>query len=214
MIVINFKNYRRGKAALDLARTIYLYCNKAIVAVPSMDIKEIVLNLNNLTIYAQHCDYHDTAKSTGFMVPESLEENGAKGTLLNHSEHPVPIQMIKKTIKRCNERNIKVILCAKNLTQVKRFKTFNPYAIAFEDPKLIASGKSITQAKSATLGKFVDILKDTQIIPMCGAGITSATDIEEAYFLGCKGVLVSSAIADTHNPEKILKEIAPYAHHD
>jgi triosephosphate isomerase (TIM) len=214
MIVINFKNYKRGKAAMDLARTIYLYCNNAIVAVPSMDVKDLVQGLSNLTVYAQHADYHDTAKSTGFIVPESLEETGAKGTLLNHSEHPLPLAVIKKTVKRCNERNIKVILCAKNLTQVKSFKSLNPYAIAFEDPKLIASGKSITQAKSATIGKFVEILKDTQIIPMCGAGITSATDIEEAYFLGCKGVLMSSAIADSHNPEKILKEISPYAHSD
>ncbi len=211
MIVINFKNYKRGKAASELARTIYLYCNQAIVAVSVMDVKDVAQN-NNLQVYAQHADYQDTAKSTGFVVPESLEESGAKGTLLNHSEHPLAFQAIKKTIKRCNERNLKVILCAKNLTQVKRFKTLNPYSIAFEDPKLIATGKSITQAKSATLGKFVKLLEDTTIIPLCGAGISGAQDIAEAYAIGCKGVLMSSAIVDTHNPEKILKDISPYSH--
>jgi len=39
MIIINFKNYKRGKEARELARTIYLYANQAIVAVSAPDIK-------------------------------------------------------------------------------------------------------------------------------------------------------------------------------
>lgn len=213
MIVINFKNYKRGKDALDLARTIYLYCNNAIIAVPSSDVSEIVKNVE-LQIYGQHVDHQEPGKSTGYILPESLHETGAKGTLLNHSEHPLTLQVIKKTVKRCNERNLNVILCAKNLTQVKSFKSLNPHAIAYEDPKLIASGKSITQTKPATISKFVKLLEGTDIIPLCGAGISSAQDIDAAFKLGCKGVLIASAIADNHSPEKLLKEIAPYAHKD
>lgn len=214
MILINFKNYKRGKEAVDLARTIFLYANKAAVAVPVSDIKEIAASAGGMEVYAQHVDYHEPGKSTGYTLPESLHEYGAKGTLLNHSEHPLPFQVIKKTVKRCEERGLKVVLCAKNLTQVKRFKALNPTAIAFEDPKLIASGRSITQAKPATIAKFVKLLEDTSIIPMCGAGISSAADIAAAYQLGCKGVLIASAIADSHNPEKVLKEMTPYAHKD
>lgn len=213
MIIINFKNYKRGKSALDLARTIFLYSNQAIVAVSALDIKDITQN-TELPVFAQHTDCQEPGKSTGYIIPESLQENGAKGTLLNHSEHPLSFQIIKKTIKRCNERNLKVVLCAKNMTQVKRFKTLNPYAIAYEDPKLIASGKSVTSQNPAIIQKFVKILEDTEILPLCGAGISGGEDIKKAYELGCKGVLIASAIADTHDPEKILKEISAYSHKD
>ena len=211
MIVINLKNYKRGKEALELARTIYLYANQAIVAVSAPDIKEIADTYNS-QVYAQHVDYHEPGKSTGFVVPETLTENGATGTLLNHSEHQLPFEVIKKTLKRCNERGLKVVLCVKNLTQAKKFKSLNPYAMAFEDPKLIASGKSITSFEPAALEKFAKLLSDTQILPLCGAGITSGADVKRAFELGCKGALIASAVADTHNPEKLLKEIGPFAH--
>jgi triosephosphate isomerase len=211
MIIINFKNYKRGKDALELARGIYLYCNQAIIAGGAADIRELSNN-TNLNIFAQHVDAQEPGKSTGYIVPESVQENGAKGTLLNHSEHPLSVDVIKKTIKRCNERGLRVVLCVKNLTQAKKYKSLNPYAMAFEDPKLIASGKSITSSEPATISKFVKALEGTEIIPICGAGITGVTDIKKAYELGCKGVLIASAVADVQNPEKILKEISSYAH--
>ncbi len=211
MIIINFKNYKRGKDALELARTIFLYANQAIVAVSSPYIKEISGN-TGLKVYAQHVDYHEAGRSTGYVIPESIDENGAKGTLLNHSEHPLSIEVIKKTMKRCNERGLKVVICVKNITQAKKFKALNPYAMAFEDPKFIASGKSITSMEPDALSKFVKVLSDTNIIPICGAGISSGEDVKKAYEIGCKGVLIASAIADSHNPEKILKEISSFAH--
>jgi triosephosphate isomerase len=211
MIIINFKNYKRGKDALELARLIYLYCNQAIIAVPAPDIKELVQNAN-LHVYAQHVDYLEPGRSTGFIIPESVEETGAKGTLLNHSEHQLSVDVIKKTVKRCNERGLKVILCVKNVTQAKRYKSLNPYAIAFEDPKLIASGKSISNYEPAAVTKFVKVLEGSGIIALCGAGVSTASDIKKAYELGCKGVIMASAVADAHTPEKILKEISPYAH--
>ncbi len=211
MIIINFKNYKRGKDALELARTIFLYANQAVVAVSSPDIKEISGN-TGLKVYAQHVDYHEPGRSTGYVIPESIDENGAKGTLLNHSEHPLSVDVIKKTMKRCNERGLKVVICVKNITQAKKFKALNPYAMAFEDPKFIASGKSITSMEPDALSKFVKVLSDTNIIPICGAGISSGEDVKKAYEIGCKGVLIASAIADSHNPEKILKEISSFAH--
>ena len=56
MIIINFKNYKRGKEARELARTIYLYANQAIVAVSAPDIKEIadkLKNIKSITNYIQ-----------------------------------------------------------------------------------------------------------------------------------------------------------------
>ena len=205
MIFINLKNYRLGNGALDLVQKIGLYCNKAAVVVNAVDIKEIVKN-TNMQVYAQHVDYREPGRGTGFVIPESLIGAGAIGSLLNHSEHKVTLTDIKKTVKRCNEVGLRLIICASTLRQVQHLKRLNPYAIAFEDKKLIATGKSITQYKAPDVKKFVDVLKSTEIIPLCGAGITAGEDVAAAIVLGCKGVLVSSAVANTQHPEQFLKD--------
>jgi len=205
MIIINLKNYKIGNAGLDLVQKIGLYCNKATVAVPATDIKEIVKN-TTLQVFAQHVDYREPGRGTGYVLPESIVGSGAAGTLLNHSEHKLSLTDVKKTIKRCNEAGLKVILCVSSLREVQQMKKLNPYAMAFEDKKLIATGKSITNYKAHDIRKFVDILKDSEIISLCGAGITTGEDVAAALVLGCKGVLVSSAVANTQNPEGFLKD--------
>jgi len=161
-----------------------------------------------LTAFAQHVDSKTGKRETGFILPKGVKNAGAKGTLLNHSEHKIKSEEIKKTIKECNKLKLKVIVCASNLKEAKEIKKFKPYAIAYEDPKLIATGKSITKYKTKDLEKFILVLKNTKIIPLCGAGINSKEDYKEALKLGCKGVLVSSIVANSKNPEKFLKEVS------
>ncbi|MEK6850760.1 MAG: triose-phosphate isomerase [Nanoarchaeota archaeon] len=209
MLVINFKNYKVGKDVIELLRKIEIYHNKAIVAVPFVELKEVVKGISsqNMQVYAQHVDYHDLGRATGYVIPESLINAGAKGALLNHSEHRLNMIEIKKTVKRCNEVGLKLIICSSSLREISQLKKLNPYAIAFEDKKLIATGKSITEYKQHDITRFVDILKDTNIIPLCGAGISSGDDVANALVLGCKGALVSSVVANSQTPEKFLKEV-------
>lgn len=207
MIIINFKNYKIGPAVLDLVRKIDIYCNKAILAVPLLEMKEIVKE-TTLPVYAQHVDYFEPGKSTGYILPEAIKQAGAKGSIINHSEHKLTFSEIKKTVERCRELELKTIICASTLKQTEQIKKLNPYAIAFEDPKLIGTGKSITMQKANTVQKFAKSLEGTGIIPLCGAGITSGDDVAQALILGCKGVLVSSIVANSQDPEKFLKEIA------
>lgn len=205
MIIINFKNYKIGSEGGDLVQKIVLYCNKASVAVPAVDLKEIAKN-TTLQVWAQHVDYREKGRGTGYVVPESILTAGAVGSLLNHSEHRLTMTDIKKTVKRCNEVGLKLVICASTLREAQQLKKLNPYAIAFEDKKLVATGKSITTYKSHDVRKFAEILKDSDIIPLCGAGITTGEDVAAAYVLGCKGVLVSSAVANTQGPEQFLKD--------
>lgn len=204
MLVINFKNYRIGKDVLDLVKKIEIYYNKAIVAVPITELTDVVKS-TTLNVYAQHVDGQEAGKSTGFVLPESLINIGASGSLLNHSEHKLKLSEIKKIVKRCNEVNLKLIICSSSLREVSQLKNIHPYAIAFEDKKLIATGKSITSHKQHELKKFVEILKDSDIIPLCGAGISSGEDVAQALVIGCKGVLVSSIVANSQSPESFLK---------
>ena len=206
MLIINLKNYKIGNEVIDLVHKIGIYCNKAIVAGPLIDLRETA-KIANLKIFAQHVDWREKGRGTGFVLPESIIAAGCEGSLLSHSEHKLPFSDIKKTVKRCNEVGSKLVICASTLKEVAQIKKLNPYAIAFEDKKLIATGKSITEHKAHDIEKFVEMLKDTEIIALCGAGITTGQDVASAMVLGCKGVLVASAVANTQNPEQFLKDV-------
>jgi len=203
MIILNFKNYKTGKEVLAFAKKI---SNKKIIAAaPILNLQEITKK-TKLIPCAQHVDEKTSSRDTGDLTPKALKDIGVNLTLLNHSEHEISIKKIKNTIKECKKNNIKVILCAKNLEQIKKFKKLNPYAIAYENPKFIASKTSITNFPKLIIS-FVKSLSKTKIVPLCGAGINSKKDVATAYSLGCKGILVSSWIMKSKNPNKFLKEI-------
>lgn len=207
MIIINLKNYKFGSQSIALAKQIQKYLPNSIICPSTADLS-LISNHTKLKVYAQHIDSQDTNRATGFILPQSIKKSGASGTLLNHAEHRVSLKEIKESIKKCKELNLKTIVCTDSLTQLKKIIQFKPTAIAFEDSKLIATAKSITQYNPQSIIKFIKIIKNLPIIPICGAGISTAEDVKEAYSLGCKGVLIASAIANSKNPTKLLKQIA------
>lgn len=208
MIIINFKNYVVGKKALALAKLIEKHLPEAIVAVPAVDIEEISKK-TKLKVIAQNLDYKK-GRATGFLLPSTAKTAGAIGTLLNHSEHQIPIKKIKEILIETKKLNLKTFLCAPSISEAKKFLALKPEAIAFEDPKLIGSGKSITQFRADQVKKFAKLFNKSKIKPLCGAGINKVEDVKAAKSLGCKGVLIASAIAAA-SPKKakdFLKKLA------
>ena len=195
MIVINFKNYAFGKKGLKLAKKIGKYLPDAYVAVPATDIKSVV-SKTDLKVLAEHVDYFEKGGTTGFVIPEDVKASGAIGTLLNHSEHRLREETIKKTMKRLEEVDLKTILCVESVKEAKKYKKLKPWAMAFEDPELIGTGRSITDYKADEVKNFVKELKRTKIIPLCGAGINKVEDFIVSRDLGCRGVLIASAIVN------------------
>jgi triosephosphate isomerase len=197
MIVINFKNYKTGKGALSLARKVERVLPGAIVCVLGKDVKKI--------------SEETGVKVFGQKYSSGLKNNGADGTLLNHSDYRVSIGNIKKTLKLSHQEGIEVILCGKDLKEIGKFLKIKdkPMAIAYEDEELIGSGRSITDYRAGDVEKFVRLLRGSGIKPYCGAGISSVEDVRTAGRLGCKGVLISSAVAGAKvkNPEKLLREL-------
>jgi triosephosphate isomerase (TIM) len=205
MILINLKTYQQGKDVFNLAKIIEKSNKDVILCAQATDINNLSRN-TKLTIYAQHVDNKSQGRNNGFVIPEAVKANGAKGSLINHSENQIPKKDIKELIEKCRKLGLKSIVCAITLTDVLTIKKMKPYAIAYEDPQLIATGNSISRYKSDDLKRFVNLLKGSNIIPICGAGVSNKQDIIAAKKLGCKGVLIASAIAKKPN-EKKIKEI-------
>lgn len=204
LIAINFKNYSTNLKLIKRARLVEKYLPRAIITVPPTDIFELTAE-TRLKVFAEHVDWQEKGRATGFIIPEEVREDGALGSLLNHSEHRLSFDVIKKTLRRANETKLRIILCAGSVAEAKKFIPLKPWAIAYEDPKLVASGKSITSYREDEVKKFAASLKGKKITPICGAGIHSASDVVAAKKLGCKGVLISSAIAVS--PEKKAEEL-------
>jgi len=208
LVVLNFKCYKSGKEALKLAKTCgKLIKPKNLVIVPQhVDIANI--SKLGLTVFAQHVDLVEKPTSTGHIDPKSVKAAGATGTLLNHAEHRVELPVLKKTVELCKTIGLKVMICAPSVQQAKEFMSLEPDYIAFEEPTLISTGKSISQMQSEDVKQFANMFKDSKIVPLCGAGVSTGDDLKKALQLGTQGALIASAVANSQTPEKVLSEFA------
>ncbi|HIE41500.1 MAG TPA: triose-phosphate isomerase [Candidatus Aenigmarchaeota archaeon] len=209
LYIINFKTYAEatGINAIKLANLVAELREKLkveiIVAPQFVDLVKI--SEITLTV-AQHIDPITYGAHTGSILPQAIKEAGAMGTLLNHSEKKMDLEKIKACIEFAKLLELKTICCAGNLKEVIEISKFGPDYIAFEDPELIGTGKSITQHKPEMIERFIEIVRDLNpnIITLCGAGISNSKDVEKAKELGIKGVLVSSAIVKAKNQREAL----------
>ena len=195
IIIVNFKSTKKGKEVLAFAKKINNPC--IIAAIPTNHLKEIKDNTDLITI-AQHLNNQ---------TPQQLLETGAQGTLLNHSLHPIPLKQIEELTKECNKLKLKVIVCTKTLDNVDAIRKFKPWAIAYEDPVFIGTKNAITDHPMDIL-KFTKHFKRCKRIPLCGAGIHKKEDIQNALKLGCKGILISSAVMNSKDPKALLDQLS------
>ena len=100
IIVINLKTYKSGKDAVKLAKAISKAGSNIILGAQPTDITLISKAVKN-PIYAQHVDFQEPGRNTGFILPEAVKAAGAKGVFLNHSEHRLSMNVIKKTVAFC-----------------------------------------------------------------------------------------------------------------
>jgi len=192
IIIINTKNYVYGKELEKLISNI----SNAMVAVPATEIK--------LGRLAQHVDLVER-QSTGYITAEAIKSAGAYGTLLNHSEHKLEFNVLKKTIEKCKKLRLATIVCGSTVEECVKIAKLQPDIVAYEDPKLIGKSKAISVADPSSVEKFVkEVRKVTRKVKLlCGAGISKKRDIQKAKELGCHGVLISSAIVKAKTRAKI-----------
>lgn len=205
-IVINLKTYKSGKDALGLAKAISKANSKIIIGAQPTDITLIAKAVKN-PVYAQHVDYQDTGRNTGYILPEAVKAAGAKGVFLNHSEHRLNMDTIKKTVKRCKKLNLKIGIFAKNLNQALELKKLKPDYLMIEPPELVGGDISVSKAKPGLIEQIGKKLKYPFLV---GAGIKGGEDVKIAMKLGSAGIAISSAITKAKNPKKAVQDLMRY----
>ncbi|NHJ31847.1 MAG: triose-phosphate isomerase [Asgard group archaeon] len=215
LLLVNFKTYPQGtgKKALELAKV----CEKVMkktnvciaVALQAVDIRMISKEVE-IPVFSQHIDPITPGSNTGQILMGAIKEAGAIGTLINHSEKKIKLASIDKILQLTKEHGIFSCVCASTPKIAGAITALGPDCCATEPPELIGSGISVSTAKPEIITETVEIMKkiSSDVVPLCGAGITNSGDVKKALELGTKGILVASGVVKASNPEKILEEMA------
>lgn len=208
MIIVNFKTYEQatGKKARKIAEA----CEKAaentgteVTVVPQQ--ADLLRTADTqVKTYAQHIDPVEPGSHTGSVLPESVIEAGATGTLLNHSEKRLDEDTLKDAIWRASELGLETVVCAQDPAEAERFSEYSPDFIAYEPPELIGGDTSVSSAKPELIEEAVE---RSSVEVLTGAGIKTREDVEKSLELGCKGVLVASGVIKSDDPYTSVKEL-------
>ena len=203
IIIINFKTYKQGKEVIKLAKAIEKINKDIIIGIQATDIEELAKK-TKLKIFSEHVDYQKPGRNTGFILPEAIKKDKAVGTFLNHSEHKLKFNILKKTIERCRKIKLKTLVFASSLNEAKKIQKLKPTFLVIEPLELVGGKISVSEAKPELIKK---ISKNLKIPFLVGAGIHSSKDLKTSLKLGASGIALSSAITLAKNPGKKLREL-------
>lgn len=211
LILTNFKTYQSatGKSALDLAKKHELVAKATgqniAVAVQAFDLANIAKNID-IHVFAQNIDIAEYGSFTGWNMAEAAKEAGAYGTILNHSEHRVPFEILGKAIQRAKEVGLKTVVCAETAQEAAEImQKFNPDLVAVEPPELIGGDISVSTSNPGIIRDSVELIGAGKVL--VGAGIKNGEDVKIAVELGSVGVLLASGITKAENPEAVLQDL-------
>lgn len=214
LFLLNLKTYPSalGPRALRLGRKLERYAQRfgvaAAIAPASPDLAWLARELN-LPVLAQHVDPGPAGAATGWVRAEAVASAGAMGSLLNHSEHPLPFATVRATLRDLRKWALVDVVCAATPAAVRRLAPLRPSYLAIEPPELIGGDRSVSAARPEVITETVRLVR--RISPstrvLCGAGVHDREDVRRALELGSEGVLVASAVALDPHPERAIREL-------
>lgn len=218
VIVLNFKTYREatGEGALSLARIAERVRREQgvniMVSVQHTDIYRVAGSIN-IPVLAQHIDAREPGSWTGHVTAEAVKASGAVGSLVNHSERRLTLADIGACIAALKRLDLLSVLCTDTPETSAAGAALAPDMLAVEPPELIGTGISVSKAKPEVVTKTVKLVRqiNSEVIILCGAGISSAEDVARAIELGTEGVLLASAYVKAKDPYSLLASMAKAA---
>lgn len=212
VLLINLKAYAQGTGgnALNIAKEAEALINdkvEIIIAAQAADIRMLSRG-TSVPVFAQHVDPVTEGSRTGWILPESVKEAGAVGTLLNHSERQMKTDDIRRSMERCRKLGLRTVVCAATPEKARELASMRPDYIAIEPPELIGGGISVSKARPDVIRKSVEKVASVGEIPvLCGAGVKDGDDVEKAIELGADGVLVASGVVKSENAKNAMTEL-------
>lgn len=218
MVVVNFKTYLEstGPKAVKLAKRaerVHVETGVSIGVAPQPADIAIVAKTVRIPVLAQHVDAIKPGGFTGHILAESIKEAGAVGSLINHSERQLKLSDIDEVVRLTREKGLISCVCANNPSVSVAVAALRPDAIAIEPPELIGTGISVSKAKPEVITSTVKLVRmvNSNVVILCGAGISHGEDVTAALRLGTQGVLVASGIVKAKDPYAVMREFADAA---
>ncbi|MEM0049652.1 MAG: triose-phosphate isomerase [Candidatus Bathyarchaeia archaeon] len=215
MILINFKAYAEaiGEGAVklsELAEKVSSETNVCVCVAPQFVDIPVIARRFNVPVFAQHIDPITYGSYTGYVLPEAVKQAGAVGSLINHSERKLALSDISAAVARAREVGLISVVCSESVAASTILATLKPDMIAIEPPELIGTGIAVSKAKPEIITSAIKAVKrvNPEVSVLCGAGITSGSDVEAAIRLGVEGILISSSLVKAKDPYKVMLELA------
>jgi triosephosphate isomerase len=217
VIIVNFKAYEevegsRGAMISGICEEMAKESGVSIAVSPPQVQLSSTASLVDIPVFAQHVDAFAPGSRTGWITPSMVKAAGARGALINHSEHPVSLDNIGKVVALCKELDLITVVCADTVDTAREIAPFGPDFIAVEPPELIGGDTSVTTAKPEVVSDAVKAVHevDPSIKVLCGAGVKTGNDVKVAIELGAEGVLLASGVVKASSIKGALRELVQY----
>lgn len=214
MIFVNFKTYQEssGQNAIFLTKKLEEAAHesqiKIIPVVQAIDAKE-VLKSTTSEVWLQHVDPIDYGAHTGWTLPAEVANIGISGVFLNHSEHKFgDLESLRKANEQCLSLNLKTLIFAGNMDELKKIIEFKPTYVAYEPPELVGStSTSVARSQPEIISEAAQIARKGGEPLIVGAGVSSFEDVKKSVELGAVGVAIATAVVKAPDPKAKLLEL-------
>ena len=213
-LLLNLKGYTESFADASLsiaayARDVSNETGVTVIVCPPTPWLQPV-SFSGAVTYAQHADPVEPGATTGYHSLEMLRTAGASGTLINHSEHRLPLWEMEFLVERSKKLGMRSVVCADTPRTVAAASALRPDMVAIEPPELIGKGVSVSKAKPEVITESVLSIRriNREVIIIAGAGVSTAADVSKAVELGAEGALVASAVVKSDRQKRLIEEMA------
>jgi triosephosphate isomerase len=214
MIFVNYKTYEEGSGqkAIALTKVLEEVAHESqvkIIPVVQIIDAEAVISATALEIWIQHVDPLNYGPHTGWTLPEEAAKIGVSGVFLNHSEHKFnDFEALRTANEKSMSANLKTLVFAGNLDELKKICQLAPTYVAYEPPELVGSTTtSVARAQPEIISQAAEIARSGGEPLIVGAGVSSMEDVKKSLELGAVGVAVATAVVKATDPKVKLLEL-------
>lgn len=204
------KNYLFGNDIVELAKiadaAAEKYDMRVIFTTPYANIQQVAAATKNLYVFAPHMDAAPVGRLLANVLPESVKAAGAVGAMLNHSERPLDVATLCRTIERARALDMMTIVCADTLREARAVAIMEPDMMVVEPVELIGTGEACDLSYVETSVKAVKAV-DPAVGVLVGGGVAGGQDVYNIIMAGADATGSSSGIAKAKDPGKMVEEM-------